>query len=316
MAALEQRLASAYGEALKKAVQNVSEALKQVEMLDEKQKELEAKGWENDKIKRWRREEMNRLLNAREVTEGIMQELDKAGIAVTPEIKKTLAEVYRVNANAALEMVNDRVGIRLPMIGKRYARLILDDTQGVFSKIAFANLGQNAAVRRRLQNEFAQAALLGESQQKVVRRIRDAAGMSAYQAKRVAQTEGTRVRSQARNDSMKTSAAYGVKMTKEWSTFMDGRQRDSHGALDGTVIPMGEKFRTINGNLLEFPGDPNAPAEEVINCRCVMIPDVVTDEKTLNRGAESGIIETKEGIEIEIDEFTPCLRRISDGQVV
>jgi len=42
--------------------------------------------------------------------------------------------------------------------------------------------------------------------------------------------------------------------------------RDTHAALDGKVIPSEEPFVTIDGNHLMYPGDPNGPASEVINC--------------------------------------------------
>ena len=59
-------------------------------------------------------------------------------------------------------------------------------------------------------------------------------------------------------------------------------------------MKMGEKFRTIWGNDLEFPGDPNAPAKEVINCHCVMVPDVATEEerKSLQSNGGNGIIKS------------------------
>ena len=71
--------------------------------------------------------------------------------------------------------------------------------------------------------------------------------------------------------------------------------RDSHAALNGVEIPENEKFRTIWGNELRYPGDPEAPAAEVINCFCVLVPDVkLPSESTADRlrnGPESGIIE-------------------------
>ena len=71
--------------------------------------------------------------------------------------------------------------------------------------------------------------------------------------------------------------------------------RDSHAALNGVEIPENEKFRTIWGNELRYPGDPEAPASEVINCFCVLVPDVkLPSESTADRlrnGPESGIIE-------------------------
>lgn len=65
----------------------------------------------------------------------------------------------------------------------------------------------------------------------------------------------------------------GIIVTKEWACRMLN-SRDSHIALHGTKIPEGEKFRSISGAELEYPGDPTAPAAEVINCHCVLIPGV------------------------------------------
>ena len=83
-------------------------------------------------------------------------------------------------------------------------------------------------------------------------------------------------------------------VTKKWSARMRNT-RDSHAALNGTEIPESEKFRTIWGNELRYPGDPEAPAAEVINCHCVLIPDVKMPRESaadrLKKEAESGIIE-------------------------
>lgn len=61
-----------------------------------------------------------------------------------------------------------------------------------------------------------------------------------------------------------------------WDTAEDGAQRDSHGAMDGQVRGQGEPFVSGNGFLLLHPGDRSygAPAEEIINCRCVKRPDI------------------------------------------
>ena len=77
--------------------------------------------------------------------------------------------------------------------------------------------------------------------------------------------------------------------------------RDSHAALNGVVIAENEKFRTIWGNELRYPGDPSAPAKEIINCYCVLIPDVLlpgenTDAR-LKNASKSGIIKSEERAE-------------------
>lgn len=115
-----------------------------------------------------------------------------------------------------------------------------------------------------------------------------------------AQTERNRVQSQARADALHEAAKAGVIVTKRWSARMVNT-RDSHAALNGVEIPESEKFRTIWGNELRYPGDPEAPAAEVINCHCVLVPDVKLPEESsqdrLRNGPESGIIEGQENEE-------------------
>ena len=57
---------------------------------------------------------------------------------------------------------------------------------------------------------------------------------------------------------------------KEWITAGDERVRDSHVALDGKVVHIGEHFISGDGSSLMFPGDRSsgASASDVINCRC------------------------------------------------
>lgn len=58
---------------------------------------------------------------------------------------------------------------------------------------------------------------------------------------------------------------------QEWLSSRDERVRDSHSERDGQVVEVGQPFDIGAGYLL-FPGDPEGPAEEVVNCRCTTIP--------------------------------------------
>ena len=55
--------------------------------------------------------------------------------------------------------------------------------------------------------------------------------------------------------------------------------------LDGKVALQGEYFP---GSPLRYPGDPTAPAREVINCHCVLIPDVLRDGQMVVDGKVVG----------------------------
>jgi len=60
-------------------------------------------------------------------------------------------------------------------------------------------------------------------------------------------------------------------LEKGWASARDDRVRDSHALLHGEFVPMNEAF----SNGLMYPGDPDGPAEEVVNCRCVLVHQVV-----------------------------------------
>lgn len=61
----------------------------------------------------------------------------------------------------------------------------------------------------------------------------------------------------------------GVDVEKTWLSIMDVHIRDSHRHLHKTTLPMRRLFHGIYGNL-RFPHDPNAPAAEIMRCRCRM----------------------------------------------
>jgi HK97 family phage portal protein len=61
---------------------------------------------------------------------------------------------------------------------------------------------------------------------------------------------------------------------KVWLSQRDNKVRESHRLLDGEKVPIDGAFRVASRKgevILRFPGDPNAPAEEVVNCRCYII---------------------------------------------
>lgn len=55
-----------------------------------------------------------------------------------------------------------------------------------------------------------------------------------------------------------------------WRTASDTRVRHTHAAMAGQEVGLDEAFLSPSGAKLMYPGDPQAPADEVINCRCVV----------------------------------------------
>jgi hypothetical protein len=71
----------------------------------------------------------------------------------------------------------------------------------------------------------------------------------------------------------------GVVRTKEWVSAEDERTRETHSEADGQTVGIDDPFN-VGDAQLQFPGDPSGPADEVINCRCVMAFGVTAPETT------------------------------------
>ncbi len=85
-----------------------------------------------------------------------------------------------------------------------------------------------------------------------------------WRTRLIAKTEAAGAMSQGSWDQARQS---GLFVTKEWVTFQDNRVRDSHlDCMAQGPIPMEQLF----ANGLMYPFQPGAPADEVINCRCVL----------------------------------------------
>lgn len=58
------------------------------------------------------------------------------------------------------------------------------------------------------------------------------------------------------------------KTIKTWVTMMDERVRMTHNDIHGQTIPIGDYFM-VGGFPARYPHDPDLPAQEIVNCRCV-----------------------------------------------
>lgn len=62
--------------------------------------------------------------------------------------------------------------------------------------------------------------------------------------------------------------ATGLTIQKSWHAHLgDDRTRPAHVAAHGQTVPIDEKY-WVDGEPLEYPGDPNGSAANVIQCRC------------------------------------------------
>jgi len=102
-----------------------------------------------------------------------------------------------------------------------------------------------------------------------------------WRALRIARTE---VVGASNEGAMKGARDSGIKLKKRWLVNLDSLTRDDHRDMsDHPPIDLEEKFK-VGLDEMDYPGDPSASAENVINCRCTetFIPDGNIIDELLN----------------------------------
>lgn len=121
----------------------------------------------------------------------------------------------------------------------------------------------NETTFKALQTQFEESLAAGEGREDLIKRIEQTYGnIEKNRAGLIARTE---VHNATQYGTVQGYKQAGL-TTKIWVATLDANTRDSHAVLDGEERPIDTPF----SNGLMFPGDPNGPADEVINCRCVI----------------------------------------------
>lgn len=101
--------------------------------------------------------------------------------------------------------------------------------------------------------------------------------MLILRSETIARTEGGRALSLANEEAARqvvSDAGFSPdRVRRVWRATGDGRTRDAHAWMDGQEVGLDEPFVDGYGNELMYPGDPAAPPETTINCRCVVVTE-------------------------------------------
>lgn len=145
------------------------------------------------------------------------------------------------------------------------------------SRVSLDDLANPERIRKRLATEIEMNIRGKRGLDDLVARIQRTARMDANRAKRIAVTEKTRTMNSARmqpaieqylkeyDKAVKGHRKRPDPPRFQWVHTNAARDpRPRHIALSGTVRAIGEEF--LPG--VCFPGDPDGPAAEIINCHC------------------------------------------------
>lgn len=98
--------------------------------------------------------------------------------------------------------------------------------------------------------------------------------MIAYRAEVIARTEALSAVHGGSYEMFRQAISAGQiderELYRTWHTARDARVRDSHVTMEGQERPGLTPFTSGVGSKLRFPGDPEAPASDRIQCRCAV----------------------------------------------
>jgi hypothetical protein len=113
----------------------------------------------------------------------------------------------------------------------------------------------------------------GEDKEKIAARVDKVLSYTGSErwpnrARTIAQTEVTRARAAGTMAAgVEQSRVSGKGLYKTWDAKDDNKVRTDHHLVDGKSVPVWMPFQ-VGQSSMQFPGDPTAPPDQVINCRC------------------------------------------------
>lgn len=191
-------------------------------------------------------------------------------------LKHTLAGAFINGLTVGAEHGNE-------LLNKKGVKEISDEVRRLFN-LWVDNYGlelcrdMNNTTKKKLRKALSESIERGEDLRKQVKALIAVADDSFAEDKKARATLIARTESCSTMNAgaMELYKAEGINY-KEWISVQDDRTRDSHLLMDGTVIPVTDKFEVpatsqTEGAWMDYAGDPSAPAGQVVNCRCTISP--------------------------------------------
>nr|WP_202917973.1 phage minor head protein [Streptomyces taklimakanensis] len=139
----------------------------------------------------------------------------------------------------------------------------------------------------------------GEDTEQLADRLRavfaaDGTQLGETRAERIARTEATRAWNAGAVGAARDLTGPDRPLVKQWTTRRDNRVRHAHDLVDGQLQLLDDPFQ-VAGHAMDYPGDPTAPPELTVNCRCIAVVEraprtAASEPKGQTRG---GVFETQ-----------------------
>lgn len=236
----------------------------------------------------------------KEMVEEVTNQIAHVNETAIAYVNSEIPNIYVINSNGAKEHIREKidvikdkidVGIRFDLMDEFTAKRLLTDNALYAPLFKKVDVPKDKRWNQKLiHSQVSQGILQGESIGKIADRIQNVTDANRASAIRNARTMCTTAENTGRMDSFKDAEKMGIVGKKVWlSTWEPGRTRKWHLDLYKKKKDINEPFRNEKGDIM-YPGDPNASAANIYNCRCTTYEDVIG-------------FRTKDGSVIKIADF-------------
>lgn len=215
------------------------------------------------------------------ILSGVDKALYAEGIAkgITDDIYDPFEEVKKLD-EALLPLYELAIAAGADMVagemGADFTFNPLDPTFLKWQELRIAAMSPEMVdtVEAALRTTLTEGIVAGEGIALLAARVKEVYDVSLARANTIARTESASMLEAGRYQNM---INHGIK-EHEWFTAMDSEVRTTHRWLHGSTTSIGITFKYVRGpqaglgSPLRFPTDMRAPADQVINCRCITLP--------------------------------------------
>ena len=204
--------------------------------------------------------------------------------------KKTALKINRLTT-AVLTRKTKNLHGNDKKIAESLKKYYNDNKKGI-EKLVKSNRVTLAEVNKRVKNNVSKAIFkdfkkeitrkvemtqIVDGKKKIVKRFQSLSEIQKNLSKKYAKQERYRINrivdTEVHRLAEETKQAHHLLLgysKKKWITAGDGRVRDSHRSINGTVVSIDNNFR-VGGSWGMYPGDPKMKPKEIINCRCTSV---------------------------------------------
>lgn len=262
--------AMVYREAEETARANLSRYLETFRDKDEAMRQRVADGgMTEDAYQLWRRMQMLTGRRYRAMLDQVAAGYTDANEWAMSMLRERLGDVAAENCDYATWQVEDAAKVDTTYALQDASTIdeMLRDADTYLPRPSVKSAKDQAWNRRQVASQVTQGVLLGEGIPKIAARIRNVTNSTAAAATRAARTSVTAAECAGRVAGYHRAREMGIDLRQEWMATLDGRTRHSHRQMDGERVEVGEEF----SNGCRYPGDPEAPYAETMNCRCTLV---------------------------------------------